>query len=479
MKEGYVPKDQRKKILLMADDIRLPSGVGNVGKDIVINTCHRYNWVNVGGAMKHPDKGKRFDLSQDTNTESGIEDSSVVVYPTDGYGDPNLLRNIINIEKPDAIFLITDPRYWVWLFQMENEIRKKIPIAYLNIWDDYPTPAYNKGFYDSCDALLGISKQTVNINKLVLRDKAEGKIIDYVPHGISTKYYFPINEGDEQYPNLLEFKKQLFGSRDIEFALLFNSRNIRRKSIPDTLLAWKYFIDQLPKEKADKCALVLHTEPVTDHGTDLPAVKNYLFGEDYENIIFSTARIPVHLMNLLYNSCDAQILLSSNEGWGLSLTEALLVGNPIIGNVTGGMQDQMRFEDENGNWFTPNAEIPSNHTGKYKKHGEWAFPVFPTGRSLQGSPQTPYIWDDRCKPEDAAEQIMNVYMEGVTGRTERGLKGREWALSEEAGFTAKAMGGRVIKNLDKLFETWTPRESYYIIPANEYKADVVNHKLLY
>jgi len=139
----------------------------------------------------------------------------------------------------------------------------------------------------------------------------------------------------------------------------------------------------------------------------------------------------------------------------------------------------MRFEDENGNWFTPNAEIPSNHTGKYKKHGEWAFPVFPTGRSLQGSPQTPYIWDDRCKPEDAAEQIMNVYMEGVTGRTERGLKGREWALSEEAGFTAKAMGGRVIKNLDKLFETWTPRESYYIIPANEYKADVVNHKLLY
>jgi hypothetical protein len=479
MKEGYVPRDQRKKILLMADDIRLPSGVGNVGKDIVLNTCHRYNWVNVGGAVKHPDKGKRFDLSKDTNTETGIEDSSVIVYPTDGYGDPNLLRNLINMEKPDAIFLITDPRYWVWLFQMENEIRKKIPIAYLNIWDDYPAPAYNKGFYDSCDALLGISKQTVNINKLVLGDRAKNKIIDYVPHGINTKYYFPINEGDEQYPNLLEFRNKLFGGKEIEFALLFNSRNIRRKAIPDTLLAWKYFIDQLPKEKADKCALVLHTEPVSDHGTDLPAVKNYLFGEDYENIIFSTARIPVHLMNLLYNNCDAQILLSSNEGWGLSLTEALLVGNPIIANVTGGMQDQMRFEDENGNWFTPDANIPSNHTGKYKKHGEWAFPVYPSSRSLQGSPQTPYIWDDRCTPEDAAEQIMNVYMEGATGRIERGLKGREWALGEESGFTAKVMGERVIKNLDELFKTWTPRESYNIISANEYKAEVVNHKLVY
>ena len=59
----------------------------------------------------------------------------------------------------------------------------------------------------------------------------------------------------------------------------------------------------------------------------------------------------VNKMSLLYNCSDAQILLTSNEGWGLSLTEAILTGNPIIANVTGGMQDQMRFEDENGEWF--------------------------------------------------------------------------------------------------------------------------------
>ena len=257
---------------------------------------------------------------------------------------------------------------------------------------------------------------------------------------------------------------------------MFNSRNIRRKSIPDTLLAWKYFIDKLPKEKADKCVLVLHTQPVDDHGTDLIAVKNYIFGVDYNNIIFSQNRLPVNIMNLLYNSCDAQILLSSNEGWGLSLTEALLTGKPIISNVTGGMQDQMRFEDENGNWFTPDAEIPSNHTGRYKKHGKWAYPVFPTSRSLQGSPQTPYIWDDRCNPEDAAEQIMRVYLDEK--RAENGLAGREWALGE-AGFTAKIMGERVIKNVDKLFETWKPQPHYHFINANEFEPSVLNHKLLY
>ena len=356
---------------------------------------------------------------------------------------------------------------------MENELRKKLPIIYLNIWDDYPAPAYNKSFYESCDALLGISKQTVNINKLVLGEDAQYKVIDYVPHGINTKYYFPLEQNN---PELVEFKKQVFGDKQVEFALLFNSRNIRRKSIPDTLLAWKYFIDKLPKEKAYKCVLVLHTQPVDDHGTDLIAVKNYIFGVDYNNIIFSQNRLPVNIMNLLYNSCDAQILLSSNEGWGLSLTEALLTGKPIISNVTGGMQDQMRFEDENGNWFTPDAEIPSNHTGRYKKHGKWAYPVFPTSRSLQGSPQTPYIWDDRCNPEDAAEQIMRVYLDEK--RAENGLAGREWALGE-AGFTAKIMGERVIKNVDKLFETWKPQPHYHFINANEFEPSVLNHKLLY
>ncbi len=476
MKEGYIPKDQRKKILLITDDIRLPSGVGGVGKDIILNTCHHYNWVNIGGAVKHPDAGKRFDLSSDTNKESGINDSSITIYPTSGYGDPILLRNLISIENPDAIMLITDPRYFEWLFSMENEIRKKIPVIYLNIWDNYPAPSYNKEFYESCDALLGISKQTTNINNLVLREKAKDKVIDYIPHGVSSKYYFPIEKDNK---DLVEFRNKMLGGREKDFVLLFNYRNIRRKSIPDTMFAWKMFIDQLPKEKADKCAFVLHTQPSDQNGTDLIAVKDYLFGEEYNDIIFSTSRLPINYMNLLYNSTDAQILLSSNEGWGLSLTEALLVGNPIIANVTGGMQDQMRFEDNNGNWFTPDDKIPSNHTGKYKKCGKWAFPVFPSSRSIQGSPKTPYIWDDRCNAEDAASQIMSLYKLSSEERKELGEAGREWAIGEEAGFTAEIMGNRVINSVDTLFSTWKPRNRYEIFNPKEFTPDKINHKLVY
>ena len=162
-------------------------------------------------------------------------------------------------------------------------------------------------------------------------------------------------------------------------------------------LAFRVFLDELPKDKAEKCHFILHTEPRSEHGTDLEAVVEYLFGKDYkDNIIFSTTKYPQDQLNLLYNCADAQILLTSNEGWGLTLTESLLVGNPIIANVTGGMQDQMRFEDEDGEWIDFDADFPSNHRGTYKKHGEWAFPVYPTSRSAQGSIPTPYIFDDRC-----------------------------------------------------------------------------------
>jgi glycosyltransferase involved in cell wall biosynthesis len=473
---AYLPQNERKKILLICDDIRVHSGVATVARELVLNTAQHFNWVNVGGAINHPEQGKRLDLSPDTNNNTGLTDSSIILYPSNGYGDARLVRHLIQTEKPDAIFLITDPRYFIWLFQIENEIRKKIPIIYLNIWDDYPAPMYNRSYYESCDALLAISKQTKNINTLVLGDKAKNKVIEYVPHGLNENIFKPL---DVNTPELKEFKKKLFGGKEIDFALFFNSRNIRRKQIPDTMLAYKLFVDGLPEEQAKKCAFVLHTQVVDDNGTDLEAVRELLFGDDKKyNIIFSPAMLPADQMNLLYNSTDCQILLTNNEGWGLSLTEALLVGNPIIANVTGGMQDQMRFSKK-GKWIDFDAKFPSNHNGTVKEHGEWAFPVYPTNRSIQGSPLTPYIWDDRCNAEDAAAQIKTVYDLSKEERKAYGLKGREWALSDEAGFTASNMGKKVITTLDKLFKTWKPREKYELVNTNEIKPKTVPHELVY
>ena len=327
---------------------------------------------------------------------------------------------------------------------------------------------------------MGISKQTVFINKTVLGDDIEDRICNYVPHGLNSDIFRPITELDKDYGKYLEFKNKVQGNAGIEFTLFFNSRNIRRKQIPDSLLAFRGFLDSLPLEKAKKCRFILHTEPSSDHGTNLVKVSELLFDEKYkECIVFSTAKLPPHELNYLYNIADAQILLTSNEGWGLTLTEAILSGTPIIANTTGGMQDQMRFVDDKGEWFTPSAEVPSNHRGTYKEHGEWAFPVYPTSRSMQGSPPTPYIFDDRCKWEDATERILEIYNMDPEERKERGYKGRKWAISDEAGFTHKHQAERFMGSMEELFSTWKPKTEHQIINTNEYKGKFLNHKLLY
>ena len=474
MIEGYIAKADRKKILLLCDDIRMHSGIATMAREIVMKSAQKFNWFNVGAAINHPEKGKVLDLSQDINKQLKIEDADVKIQPNNGYGDAMLIRTLLKKEKPDAIFIFTDPRYWTWLFEIEREIRSTIPIVWLNIWDDYPAPKYNENYYDSVDGLLGISKQTVNINKLVLGSKADSKVIKYVPHGIDSNIFKPVDKTD---PKFVDFKKNLFKDKDIEFVLFYNSRNIHRKRPSDTILAYKIFCDSIGKEKAKKCALVMHTAASDNNGTDLRAVKQAICDPEYVNVYFSQDRLNPDQMNLLYNIADANILISSNEGWGLSLTEAMMAGTMIIPNVTGGMQDQCRFEDENGKWIDFDADFPSNHRGTYKKCGEWAVPVFPSNISLAGSPTTPYIFDDRCSPEDAAVAIKQIYDLGEEERTKKGLAGRDWAMSDESMMSAGAMVSNITKAIEDTFEKFIPRPSYEVHKSETRGSKYVEHKI--
>ena len=481
--EGYIPQAERKKILLLSDDIRFTSGISTMAKEIVIGTAHRFNWVNLGAAITHPEQGKKLDVCQDTNNITGITDSSVYIYPVSGYGSPEIIRQLIDIEKPDAIMFFTDPRYWIWLFQMENEIRKRIPMIYLNIWDDLPAPLYNKSYYESCDALLAISKQTANINRMVLGEAAKNKLIKYVPHGINEKMFYPITPEMEQYSKVVEKRKAFFGEDQPEYVILYNARNIRRKSVSDLIAGYALFCDKIGKEKAKKCALLLHTQPVDENGTDLPAVIELLCDPEYQKVVFSTDRNSTEDMNILYNCADVVTLVSSNEGWGLSLTEGMMCGKPIIATVTGGMQDQMRFTNpETGKWIDFDENFCSNHYGTYKEHGRWAFPVYPSNLSLVGSIPTPYIWDDRADFRDIAKQMEAVH-ELKTQRPQElieiGKEAREWVTSDESMMSSRWMAKNVIDAIEETLSTWKPRPSFELLKVEPLPKKKLVHKLLY
>ncbi len=472
--KGYIKREDRKRILLLCDDIRVHSGIATMAREIVVNSAQTYNWFNIGAAIKHPDIGKILDISDSINKQRNIPDSEVKILPSNGYGDAGLIRQVLKDEKIDAVMIFTDPRYWIWLFEIEREIRSKIPIVWYNIWDDYPAPLYNKDYYRSVDSLLAISKQTKNINELVLDEYAKDKVLRYVPHGIDEKIYYPINPEDKEF---IKFKKETLKGNEYKFVAFFNSRNISRKHPHDLVLGYRLFCDMIGKEKAKECALVMHTQVVDQHGTDLLAIKEALCDPSYVNLMFSTNRLTSQQLNCLYNLADVTVLPSSNEGWGLSLTESMMAGTMIAANVTGGMQDQMRFENDKGEWIDFDADFPSNHRGTYKKCGEWAIPIFPANVSLQGSPLTPYIFDDRCAPEEIANALFKAYSMNIKERREKGLKGREWALSEESGFTSERMTQGIIDGIEETIDTFAPRKSFDFIKVKPKEPKYIKHQL--
>ena len=459
MKKGYIPPEERKKILLLCDDIRLHSGIGTMAKEIVLNTAHHFNWVNLGAAIKHPEQGKAFDLSENVNAQLGISDSSVKVIPWDGYGNAQIVRQLLEQEKPDAIMHFTDPRYWTWLYQMEKEIRTKIPMIFYTIWDDLPYPMYNRDFYRSDDMLLCISKQTKNLVKNVLKDyPKEDWQIQYVPHGIDENKFFPVTNDLE----FEVFKEKFFEGKEYDFVVFWNNRNIRRKNPGDVITAWKIFTDQLTLEQAERCLLIMHTDKVDQNGTDLPAVIEHMCDPKRNKVKFTEGKCSEKGLNYYYNLADAQFMMTDNEGWGLSLTEGIMAGNMAIAPVQGGMQDQMRFEDENGDWIDFTSEFPTNSNGQYKNHGKWAIPMWGKTRSLKGSPATPYIYATQVDVEDAGLALLKCYRLGRKEIQKRGLEGRKWLLSEESRMTAKGMGQNFIDNINVLFEKWEPVSRFSI-----------------
>tara|TARA_R100000152_G_C6769859_1_gene195836 strand:- start:575 stop:2011 length:1437 start_codon:yes stop_codon:yes gene_type:complete len=462
---------KKKKILLLADDLRIHSGIGTMSKAFVFGTIDKYDWVQMAGAINHPDVGKVSDLSQDMQKETGVQDASLKIYPVNGYGDQPTLRQVMEIEKPDAIMHFTDPRFWGWLYAMEHEIRQNIPIMYYNIWDDLPFPHWNENAYESCDALMAISKQTYNINKHVCKRKPriEGKDLFYVPHGINENEYFPILAKDDQYE---QFKKNIFAGKDYEYTMLFNSRNIRRKGISDLLHAYAKFTRDLTQEQRDKIALVLHTDPIDNNGTDLPKVAQTIAPK--RNVIFSNHKMPAFQLNYMYNLADVVLQPSSAEGFGLSHMEAMMSGTPTIATVVGGLQDQMGFKvmksveniegaaeerDITVSDFT--AEKPSNSTGLIsRKHGKWVYPLWPNP-SLQGSVPTPYIYDSRPTVSDICDGMKHWYNMPKAERKICGFAGRDWAIKN--GFTAANMSEKMAIGIDMCISSFKPREKFQLI----------------
>ena len=457
----------KKKILLLSDDLRMSSGIATVSKELVTGTIDKYHWVQLAAAVNHPEKGKEIDLGEDMRKLTGVEDASLKIIPWTGYGDANILRELIMRHQPDAIMHFTDPRYWRWLYEMEAELRQNLPILFYHIWDDLPDPHYNRNYYESVDWLGCISRQTYGIVNRVGKLNSEtikpleDWQVSYVPHGINTETYKAVEVPED-------FRKQVTGGKDYKFILFWMNRNIKRKQPSDVIWAFKKFVDKLPKEDQDKVCLIMHTAPKDPNGTDLFAVADRIApGCD---IKFSTERVNQEQLNWIYNIVDCTINIAGNEGFGLTTAESIMAGTPAIINVTGGLQDQCGFKHKSTKKYVTSEEykeIGSLHNYREWEdkltHGEWVKPVWPRVQTMVGSIPTPYIIDDKVDVEEVADAIKYWYDKSPEQRTKAGLKGRKEFIGE-MGLSNTNMCKTLVDGIETTFKNWKPKKK-----SNVYK----------
>jgi glycosyltransferase involved in cell wall biosynthesis len=445
----------KPRILLLSDDLRMTSGISTMSREFVMGTLDRFNWVQLGAGINHHEAGKFVDVNEDARQKTGVKDAELKIIPYNSYGDIVMLRKILSEMKIDAILHFTDPHYWQWLYDSEHEIRQQVPILYYHIWDNLPDPMYNKDYYESCDWLGCISKLTYGIVNRVgkmedeFRKPLQDWQISYVPHGINQDTFKPLEDKE-----LIDVKKGLFGDKEYDFVLFFNSRNIRRKQPSDVIESFKLFCDKLTKEQSDKCVLVMHTTPIDNNGTDLYAVRDKIC-PNYD-VVFSTNKIESDVLNKLYNIADCTINIANNEGFGLGTAESIMAGTPIIVSVTGGLQDQCGFNYTADDY----VNIKTLHNKQIHKdtpYGVWVKPIWPSAININGSPLTPYIYDDRVNDEEVADAITEMYLLGKEKRKENGQVGREWAINN---LSSKVMCDAMSEGIQKTIKNFTPRERF-------------------
>lgn len=294
-------------------------------------------------------------------------------------------------------------------------------------------------------------------------NKEPNVFLSYVAHGLNENVYKKYDD-EENLSKIKELRKQMFGddAEKIEFVVTFSSRNIQRKRPSDIIMAYREFLLGLPKAEQEKCRLFLHTVQSDPNGTDLEAVLRDCAPE--VKAVFSPGQLPDIAMAHIFNNTDVLINLSEAEGFGLSVLSAVLSECMVVANCTGGLQDMMGFKDEQGNYLHPdihyNKEYGTNSLGKYKDHGEWAIPVFPSNRSLIGSPITPYIYSERCNNSDAAKAIRQIYDMPKEERARRGKLGRAFALDPQVGMTSSTMCSRLKEGIDEVLAKYVPKNKF-------------------
>jgi glycosyltransferase involved in cell wall biosynthesis len=408
-------KNKKIKLLTVSDHPLSTSGVSNQTRYMIeaLLETGRYQIISLGAAIKHNDY---------TPQKVEPHGDDWIIIPIDGYGTPEQIRSILRMHKPDILWFMTDPRFYEWLWAIDNEVRAHIPMVYYHVWDNEPAPVYNRGFYESNDLIVSISKLT---NRIVSDVTNEVENI-YFPHAVDSSFFKPLPKEE------VEKISKEHGLND-KFIFFWNNRNAKRKQSGSLIYWFKKFCDKVGHDKA---VLLMHTDPNDPYGQPLEHLLSH-FGLNNGQVRLSKDKIGLDRLAMMYNMADCTINVADAEGFGLATLESLSCGTPIIATMTGGLQEQVT---DGKDWFGIGLE--------------------PASKALIGSQQVPYIYEDRVSEEQVVSAMEKMYKMSKDHIEKLGQAGRQHVVNN---YSFEKYQSGWVDILDKVYEkhgSWESRKNY-------------------
>ena len=406
------------KVLTLSDHPLSPSGVGTQTKYVIeaLLKSGKFEVISFGGAMKHQ--------NYDPIKVEPYGDEWRII-PVDGYGTQEMIRSVLRTEKPDILYFMTDPRFYGWLWDMENEIRPLVPMVYYHVWDNFPAPHFNRRYYASNDRICAISKVTRDI----VAEVAPEVKLDYVPHAVDSNIFNPMTQ--EQ---INEVRERHLGNDKDRVVFFWNNRNARRKQSGSLIFWFKKFLDKVGHDKAQ---LIMHTDPKDPHGQDLEHIIDHLGLDTDRQVLLSVQKVNQGDLATLYNMVDCTINISDAEGFGLATLESLSCGTPIIANMTGGLQEQIRSGSD-----------------------LFGIPLFPESKAVIGSQDVPYIYEDRLSEGQVVSALEKMFIMTSEERKELGMKGREHVMKNYNFETFNKQWVDIMTEIHEQEGSWETRTNY-------------------
>ena len=399
---------------MLSDHALSVSGVGVQSRHLINGLIEKGDWTfrQFGAAIKHDN----YDVVQ--------VNPDFVIKPVDGFGNVEMIRQTLAAEKPDLLLIFTDPRFFVWLWQMEDEIHQVCPIAYWHVWDNKPFPNFNAAFYEATDLINCHSHMTYEM----LKDEYPEKV-NFVPHTLPGTTYFRMDKNDIQDAKIKAFGYQ----KRNHFIAFWMNRNARRKRPNDVLWSWKKFLEKNKSLEGNypDALLLMHTDPNDNEGPNLLATAEMLGIAD--NVAFSKDRLDFGQINTLHNMSDVCLNISYAEGFGLATLEAMQTGTPIIALKTGGLTRQVvDHRDGTQNGVALDVKL----------------------KSMVGSQAVPYIFEDYADVNDVADALTKIYNMSPEEKDALSEKVQEYVKSE---FSYEDMIDKWDATLNEMLLNWKSR----------------------